>query len=191
VATRLLSRGCDTLAVTGGLPLGSAGELRFYWSPGQRALMGGYMTFAVAAVAGLAATSHRLWNPVWLGATLLVCLAVVVIGVTYIAAVAGVRETATGLEWRTGPRWRRAFGGQSGQVAWVDVRAFAYVRVTPLAERVVVSCGDGTRKVIWSAPRQMRWGWRGSSTWTDDFAELLTERSRAFGAPIEASPNAF
>ena len=89
------------------------------------------MTFAVAAVAGLAATSHRLWNPVWLGAALLVCLAVVVIGVTYVTAVAGGRETATGLEWRTGPRWRRAFGGQ---VAWVDVRAFAYVRVTPLAE---------------------------------------------------------
>jgi len=141
------------------LPLGSAGELRFYWSRGSGRSWA-YMTFAIAVVVALAATSHRLWNPVWLGAALLVCLAVVVIGVTYVTAVAASRD-GDGLEWRTGPRWRRAFGGQ---VAWVDVRAFAYVRVTPLAERVVVSCGDGTRKVIWSAPRQMRWGWRGSST---------------------------
>ena len=173
--------------MTGGLPHEPAGELRFYWSPGQRLIMGAYMAFAVVVVVALAATSDKLWSPVWLGVAIVVGLALVVTVGLYSVWVGGVRETPTGLEWRAGARWRRSF---RGEVAWVDVRSFAYIRATPLAERVVVSCGDGTRKVIWSAARQMRWGWRGYTTWTGDFAQLLTERARAFGAPIETSPNA-
>jgi len=142
-----------------------------------------FCVLAVGIVVPLAARSHEFWDPVWLGVLILVSVAVPLTLLVYGMATAGVRETAVGLEWRTGPmRGDRVY---RGEVEWADIRSFGYLRVKPLVERVVVSCRDGTRKVIWSGPRQMRWGWRGEQAWTGDFAQTLTDRARRFGAPIE------
>ena len=164
--------------MTGGLPEDPGTELRFYWSPTARRVFYAFVAFAAVVVAlGFAADRHRVDTTGWIvfGA----CVAGALFFVLSVRA-AGVRETPTALTWRNGFRGGRTF---SGQVAWTDVRGFGYA-ARSITETVVVTLADGGSRVVWPGRRMMRW--HGGET--SDFAQLMTERARKFGATIVAAP---
>jgi len=149
-------------------------ELRHYWSPKTRGVIYAFIALGAAVVAIAFGSVHHVDVIGWI--VLAVC-PVVVAHVLLNVHAAGVRETPTALTWRNGIRGERRF---TGQVAWADVRAFGYA-AAPVTQTLVVTVADGSRTVVWGGRHTMRW--HGGET--NDFAQLMTERARKFGAPID------
>jgi len=157
---------------------GAPTDFRVYWSPWYRTFLYGYATLAAGAVVLTLTAGHPVLDAFsW---TVLTLSTVAYLWGLLMVGTAGVHETPTGITWRGGMT-RRSL---SGEASWTDMRGFGYVvdgLSFTFSRTLVVELADGTRRRVSPATSKMRW--KGGSAY--DFAGHMTERARAFGAPIE------